>query len=789
MSGYTFRSLSPADFEELCCDLLSAEEGRRFQPFAGGPDGGIDLLHSLESERTIVQCKHYAGSGFKALEHILRTQEKPKVDRLAPERYVICTSVPLSPDKKQALVDAVAPHCHGSEDVLGLDDLNALLRRHKSVEDAHHKLWLTSTVVLERILHAGAAAWKSIVHEEIEHELRVYVQSAAYDEAIAVLEEHHICVLSGIPGIGKTSLAKVLLAHYVNSDYTLVVAQEHVREAIEGLRPDGNFVVYYDDFLGQSKLEIGKNEDAGLIGLFAKAKRVRGRIKVILTTREYILREASGVSEKLRRSGVTELAKVVVDVGSYTRGRRARILYNHLFFSDLDPAFIAALVKNQRYKKVIDHDNFSPRVIEWMTQRRSTEGIEPEQFVEEFLQNLDNPVEIWKRVFEHKLTPDARNLLYCVVTFPRAVLIDALKATWLRGQDASAGEAQLRLRTALRQLDGSFLRIETLSDKTGIELHNPSISDFLQRRIADDRALAYELLDQAVYFEQVEELVCLQPTGGRRDPSGLIAAGPELDHAIRRTLPAGLPVRETRKTKSGSFTTTSVLAVPTVAAFVRPNGTSYWYWQAHTAGRRIRTIVRWSRSMGDSIVIAASKATRELLSSGQLFGEDTAHFTDLLEAMEESASLQSALPEEFAGELVAAIDESLGDDSQPMDWRDWGDYLNAAPQLTQVGDRAAWTERLVSFLEEQTRWIVENLDDDSVEDALYELQQVGEAWDVDITSFVEQIAYREPREDEDSDDRAHRPRRRTPWRRPASEDQDSKIERLFGTLPTTDDVD
>jgi hypothetical protein len=97
---YDFKPLSPQDFEELTRDLLQAEWSVALEAFKTGRDHGIDLRYTKAgSSSTIVQCKHYTGSTFAKLLAHLRDEELPKVIRLAPARYVIVTSLALSPSE------------------------------------------------------------------------------------------------------------------------------------------------------------------------------------------------------------------------------------------------------------------------------------------------------------------------------------------------------------------------------------------------------------------------------------------------------------------------------------------------------------------------------------------------------------------------------------------------------------------------------------------------------------------------------------------------------------------
>jgi len=104
MPDYDFKTLSPIDFEILIRDLLQKELKISLESFKAGRDEGIDLRFCADnSNHLIVQCKHYAESGFKQLLRDLK-KELGKVKKLNPKRYVFVTSVGLSPGNKDKIL-------------------------------------------------------------------------------------------------------------------------------------------------------------------------------------------------------------------------------------------------------------------------------------------------------------------------------------------------------------------------------------------------------------------------------------------------------------------------------------------------------------------------------------------------------------------------------------------------------------------------------------------------------------------------------------------------------------
>ena len=94
-------------------------------------------------------------------------------------------------------------------------------------------------------------------------------------------------------------------------------------------------VFLFDDFLGKVALDKQGASSQGLPISARLVNRIRKspNARFVLTTRAYIFEEARRVSEHLADERL-DVSKYVLDVGTYTRRIRARILYNHLVVAD-----------------------------------------------------------------------------------------------------------------------------------------------------------------------------------------------------------------------------------------------------------------------------------------------------------------------------------------------------------------------------------------------------------------------------------------------------------------------
>ena len=57
------------------------------------------------------------------------------------------------------------------------------------------------------MLHNDVFVRPQQLQATLEQKARVYVENQSFLDAREILREHHVCIVAGVPGIGKTMLA------------------------------------------------------------------------------------------------------------------------------------------------------------------------------------------------------------------------------------------------------------------------------------------------------------------------------------------------------------------------------------------------------------------------------------------------------------------------------------------------------------------------------------------------------------------------------------------------------
>lgn len=506
MSETGLRALSAHDFEILCQDLLGQELGMTLEGFTAGRDRGIDLRLLRPPHRTpdvVVQCKHYITSGYSALKSRIQA-EATKSAQVGASRFILATSVSMTPHRKQELSETLCGagvRC-GPEDILGREDLDRILRANPAIERAHYKLWLGSSALLQQMINNGILVRSEGYLEELRHKAALFVENKSVDDALALLSEYHTCLISGAPGVGKSTLAEILLLHAISEGYRPIIVSSDVGEADQMYLSGEKQVFFYDDFLGRTTTfeRLGKNEDDRVVRLIERIGRAPTK-RLILTTREYILQQARLSFDRLSNRSV-DLTKYVLDVGVYTRRNRAHILYNHVYFAGVSEGARQSLREDRNYLDLVDHENYNPRLISDAVSLFSASGEPDDLFGDFLLHAFEDPSRLWAQVFNHQFTAGARYLLAFVPLLEPPLSIDALERAHVA---LAAVGVEGTFEDAMRILEGTALTIGGRPFSL-VDFTNPGVADSVLTSLLSEPQVLITIVASAFEFDQLVKL-------------------------------------------------------------------------------------------------------------------------------------------------------------------------------------------------------------------------------------------------------------------------------------------
>lgn len=513
MADYDFSTLNSTDLEELVCDLLNAQEGVdspiRYHTYKEGKDQGIDFLFSTETNlhEHIGQVKHYYRTGFAGMFNILKNEEVEKVKRLNPKNYIFATSVDLSFTQTFKIHQTFQPFIKSLNDIYGKKNLNRLIELHDDVLTRHYKLWFSDTTVLTKILNSDLQFRSSDFEGEVKKRIRFYVKTPLFDVVRENLKTNNFIVITGDPGVGKTTLAEMLTYEYIKEGYELLVINDEIKEIERILRNDlSKQIFYFDDFLGSNSVQINKAQgsESALLRIIGRIKRMENK-KLIFTTRSIILKTMIHSTDKFARFS-RSLNEKVFQLNEYSEDIKEKLLKNHIEESEMDANLKSVFNNKDLFTFIVTHSNFNPRSVEFITANENIEGFTPHQYENFIVENFNNPSEIWRFAYEHQIDQLDRWLLNTLLTFNGKVEQDILEHAFYKrieccATDANSIHVHPFLR-ALEKLDKGFI----VRKKGLVDFINPSLKDFLMNFVGTDPIEISKMLNSIKYVNQLSNL-------------------------------------------------------------------------------------------------------------------------------------------------------------------------------------------------------------------------------------------------------------------------------------------
>lgn len=477
MEEYSFQGLSPLDFELFVRDLLNAELGATLSSFAPGPDGGVDLRGRVGDQILVAQCKHTPNASKAQLVRTAtaeNTRALPLVDV-----YLFATSASMSPATEYAVEKALADLPLATDGIWHRGRLNAALARQPRVQRLHFKIWLTAGHTLEHLLNAKVWQRSEALLASVIDRGRLYVTTPAFERAWDLLQETNVVVITGPPGVGKSTLAEMLLVQYSREGWIIANITDDLSDSWPAiLTSDEKVLLYCDDFLGQTDIAQVTGGTANSLSLLMdRVRNGDGRVRMIMTSRDQVLAQAAaGHDDRLRRLPVDE-HRARVNLAEFSRSEKAEIVFTHLHFSNDDPTLRRDLASDPRALQLIDHPNFNPRLIESTALRQRFRSAE--EFYSRALAAMTDPGEVWAASYEQLSPLASRILLYLAATPAGRATHDEMRAVLATNIDPRAWIS------ALKVLEGSWVRIFMASNATQVSLFDASRKDFLFGLLAD----------------------------------------------------------------------------------------------------------------------------------------------------------------------------------------------------------------------------------------------------------------------------------------------------------------
>ena len=502
-----FYNLSASDFVELSRDILQKSIGISMQVTDGANDQGADIRDNMIRPEVVAQVKHYMNSSISQLMASLR-KEVVKVSSLRPRQYYLFISKDLTESKIREIIELYSDYVQINEtNIFTLSRLDNILQQPEYHEIFHKysSLWNFSIEILDGVVHRNVIFDSDEMLYEAS-DFKYFVLTETYRQCLEYLDERNIVLLQGSPGSGKTITSKMMALDFYTHGYRVIYSSDgSVKELKKMIHmDDSKELILLDDFLGQIyySMDLGKLKEMQLF--LAYIQRSKNKY-VILNSRITICREAFSKYGELRMlfSNIP-----CVNTDRLTGYEKAQIFRNYLLKYEKERTEILIYIaENKRYLNILEHSNFNPRIIQYMS-LLDNRDLSPENFYKGLLTMLDHPDEIWKEEFENRLGPEDRIFMTTLYSLTNNEVEYELleECFYARISNISTIDKTVnQMEKVLGRLKKSMVD-EIISDKRYVKVLNPSVNDFLNGYINNTSFEKREIINSAVYFDQINRI-------------------------------------------------------------------------------------------------------------------------------------------------------------------------------------------------------------------------------------------------------------------------------------------
>ncbi len=515
--------LTPTDFEAFANRVAGILFNKTIFGFGEGKDDGIDGIDDILTPTIVIQSKRYQSRTSPASFVNTTKKEIDKIKKASSEykwknhyEYVIITSSKLNPASRKTIRDYAGELMSSDNNII---DGNVL--KDFSLREEYKKVFTDYDLIDKKLIDLLKDDNQKCISMESrdyfsDFDSKYFVETKVLYNLFDLLNKEHIAVLTGDPGVGKTTMCKMignLFSSKCDGDYLILERNiDEIQDVIEMYNhyfrqeTSKKLFVVFDDFLGRTVLDTSERQIKKLRMLYSLVSN-SDNLYVLLNSRTQILNAAK--NEDLEFGKLIDdkdNKKVTIDISKYSLAEKARIFRMNIEFEfdaqsvsekKIMNAKYCELINERKYRIIINHRNFNPRLIGLIaSQSLESKG----DYLEYCTKALNNPSQLYEGLF--KKLSDAHKLflvcLYCFEEYP--VRLSDMENSFVEIMQ----DDNYDLREIEQDLEESWIVIkndESLKNER-IDFANPSIIDFISIK-KNKNSLFLAISKQTRYLSQI----------------------------------------------------------------------------------------------------------------------------------------------------------------------------------------------------------------------------------------------------------------------------------------------
>lgn len=174
--------------------------------------------------------------------------------------------------------------------------------------------------------------------------------------------------------------------------------------------------------------------------------------------------------------------------------------------SDIKRA-LSSIMIYKNYLKIIMHPSYTPRIIEHVTLCSNYLKISPDKYADYILRNLDNPNDIWKNEYYHRIKEEDRAFLTTLYSLTDTIIEYSVLKKCFEKRLSQMNNIDYTLNNfemVLARLNQSIIKIVDYKSKMHVGVINPSVNDFLKQIFISNNLEVNEIRRAIVNFLQLK---------------------------------------------------------------------------------------------------------------------------------------------------------------------------------------------------------------------------------------------------------------------------------------------
>ena len=191
---------------------------------------------------------------------------------------------------------------------------------------------------------------------------------------------------------------------------------------------------------------------------------------------------------------------------SMTIEDKGRIFKNHLYFRNIPSDHYSQILKNNNYRWIVNHRNYTPRIIEYVTRPNVSSKIAADEYCAFIRRCLDNPTEIWRDEFNNRIKAEDRIFLTSLFSLTDVGVDDKVLRRVFNARITKRTDIDTTRNVweaVLKRMEGTFVKIIENNGVRQIGAINPSVNDFLKNYLDENEPEVEEIRRNATEYLQI----------------------------------------------------------------------------------------------------------------------------------------------------------------------------------------------------------------------------------------------------------------------------------------------